>query len=121
MSDNMSDMRTGDVKLRQRQLDGSAVGVDAERDEHHVLLDVNAVDHQHAELERTEVSTEPLRHLSLYRRDEPTAHRAAAGPARRQVRRQRLQRAPVPPGRYTDERLLDRALMQRILGAERRP
>jgi hypothetical protein len=48
-----------------------ALRVEAERDEQHVVLaDVHAVDHQHDEIDRAEIATEPLGHLLLGRGDE---------------------------------------------------
>lgn len=84
-----------------------------------MLLDVHAVDHHRAEIDRAEIATESLCHLSLRRGDEATAHCASTRAARRQIRRQRLQRSRVAAGRNTDEHLLDGALVQRILGTER--
>ncbi len=98
-----------------------SVGIDAERDEQHVVVDVHAVDHEHAQFEYTEIATEPLGHLSLGCRDEPPTHRTAARPARRQNRGQWLQRPRVATRRNADEHLLDRALVQRVLDPERGP
>ena len=99
-----------------------ALGVEAERNEHHVVIaDVHAVDHQHDEIDRAEVASEPLGHLLLGGRNEPAADGAAAGAARDKLVGYGLQRACVVPRRHADEHLLDRALVQRVLGAEREP
>ena len=99
-----------------------ALRIEAERDEHHVVVaDVDAVDHQHDEIDRAEIAAEPLRHLLLGGRDEAAADGAAAGAACDELVGHGLQRARVVPRRHADEHQLDSALVQRIFRSEREP
>jgi hypothetical protein len=87
-----------------------ALRIEAERDEHHVLIsDVHPVDHQHDEIDCTEVATEPLGHLRLSRSHEATAHRAPARPTCDDLIGHPFERARVAARRDADEHLLDSA------------
>jgi hypothetical protein len=64
---------------------------------------------------------EPLDHLFVGGGDEPATDRAAARAANGEILGRGFERARVVPRRHADEHLLDRTLVQRILGAERGP
>lgn len=83
--------------------------VDAEGDEHDMLVDVNAVDHHGAERETGETASHHLREVLARRGDEAAADGALARAARRDPRRCGLDRARVLPRRHADHHLFDGA------------
>jgi hypothetical protein len=97
------------------------VGVDSQRRQDHVLVDVDTVDHQHHQVDLAEVASHPRRHLVRGGTDEAAADGAPARAARAHAGRHVLQRPRVPPRGDAYERLRHGPLVERIFRREGSP
>ena len=95
--------------------------VDAERAEHDVLAEVDAVDKHGPDVEGAERPRHPLRELLRREGDESTTDRALARAARLDPRARRLDRACVLPRGNADRHLLERAEVKRVAARELGP
>ncbi len=91
-----------------------ALLVDAQGDDHEVIADVDAVDHERADRELAQLAAHHLRQCLRRRADEASTDRALARAARCYARRRRLQRTVVVARRDAEHHLLDRARRERI-------
>jgi len=95
----------------------AATLIDPHRRQHHVLAEVHPVDQQRNQGEPAKLAAHQFRQLALGAVHEALAYRALADAADLDRWRQRLQRARVTPGRYSQHHLLQRPLIQRIARA----
>jgi hypothetical protein len=98
-----------------------AVFVNAERHEHQMRADVDAVDHHGAKRKAAKVTAHHLGELLAGRSDEAATDRALARSARANTRWCRIQRPFVVARRDAEHHLLDRARGERVRFGEALP
>ena len=91
-----------------------SVGIDAQDDQHRVIAEDDAIDHEHPKVQVAQRGREPGRHLPLRERDEAARHGALRGASFVRPCRERLQTPPVLPSRDSTGDRFHRVPIERI-------